>query len=208
MPATSRATKPTHEQQVLRLARKRTLLRARDLTEQGLPTVTLTRLVQSGKLKRAGRGLYSLPDAPISAHRSLAEVSVRVPKGVVCLLSALEVHEIGTQAPFEVWIAIPQHMVSPRLDRPAIRVVRMSDQALTDAVDRLRIDGVAVPVFNAARTVVDCFRFRNKIGLDVALEALREGWRLRKFTMDDLWRHAQRGRVANVMRPYIEAITS
>lgn len=126
----------------------------------------------------------------------------------MCLLSALEVHEIGTQAPFEVWIAIPQSMVSPRLDRPAIRVVRMSDAALADAVDRLKIDGVAVPVFNAARTVVDCFRFRNKIGLDVALEALREGWRLRRFTLDDLWRHAQRGRVANVMRPYIEAITS
>jgi predicted transcriptional regulator of viral defense system len=84
----------------------------------------------------------------------------------------------------------------------------MSDAALSDAVDRLKIDGVAVPVFNAARTVVDCFRFRNKIGLDVALEALREGWRLRSFTLDDLWRHSQRGRVANVMRPYIEAITS
>ena len=208
MPAITEATKPTHERQVLRLARQRTLLRARDLTELGLPTVTLPRLGQVGKLERAGRGVYSLPGAPISAHRSLAEVSIRVPKGVVCLLSALEVHEIGTQAPFEVWIAIPQHMVSPRLDRPAIRVVRMSDAALADAVDRLKIDGVAVPVFNAARTVVDCFRFRNKIGLDVALEALREGWRLRKFTLDDVWRHAQRGRIANVMRPYIEAITS
>ncbi len=208
MPVTSRATQPTHEQQVLRLARKRTLLRARDLTALGLPTVTLTRLVQAGKLERAGRGLYSLPDAPISAHRSLAEVSVRVPKAVVCLLSALEVHEIGTQAPFEVWIAIPQHMLTPRLDRPAIRVVRMSDAALADAVDRVKIDGVAVPVFNAARTVVDCFRFRNKIGLDVALEALSEGLRLRKFTLDDLWRTAERGRVANVMRPYIEAMTS
>ena len=208
MQAISRATKPTHEQRVLRLARKRILLRARDLTEQGLPTVTLTRLVQAGKLERAGRGLYSLPDAPISEHRSLAEVSVRVPKGVVCLLSALEVHEIGTQAPFEVWIAIPQHMVSPRLDRPAIRVVRMSDEALAVAVDRLKIDGVAVPVFNAARTVVDCFRFRNKIGLDVALEALREAWRMRRFTMDDLDRFAAICRVQRVMRPYLEALTA
>lgn len=208
MEATSRATEPTHEQQVLRLVRKRTLLRAGDLIEQGLPTVTLTRLVQAGKLERAGRGLYSLPDAPISEHWSLAEVSGRLPKGVVCLLSAMEVHKIGTQAPFEVWIAIPQHMVNPRLDQPAVRVVRMSDAALADGIERLKIDGVTVPVFNAARTVVDCFRWRNKIGLDVALEALREGWRLRKFTLDDLWRHAQRGRVANVMRPYIEAITS
>jgi len=208
MPATFRATKLTHEQQVLRLARKQTLVRARDLAERGLPTVTLTRLVKAGKLERAGRGLYSLPDAPISEHRSLAEVSVRVPKGVVCLLSALEVHEIGTQAPFEVWIAIPQHMASPRLDRPAIRVVRMSDAALARGIERLTIDGVKVPVFNAARTVVDCFRFRNKIGLDVALEALRDGWRQRKFVLDDLWRHATAGRVANVMRPYIEAVTT
>ena len=208
MKATVAATATTHEQQVLRLARARRLLRARDVTRQGLPTIALTRLVQAGKLERVARGLYGLPGAAISEHRSLAEVSARVPKGVVCLLSALRVHEIGTQAPFEVWIAIPPHMVSPRLDQPAIRVVRMSDAALADGVDRLKIDGVDVPVFNAARTVVDCFRFRNKIGLDVALEALRDGWTQRKFTLDDLWRHATRGRVANVMRPYIEAITA
>lgn len=208
MKATVAATTTTHEQQVLRLARARRLLRARDVTRQGLPTIALTRLVQAGKLERVARGLYGLPGAAISEHRSLAEVSARVPKGVVCLLSALRVHEIGTQAPFEVWIAIPQHMVSPRLDQPAIRVVRMSEAALTDGVDRLNIDGIDVPVFNAARTVVDCFRFRNKIGLDVALEALRDGWSQRKFTLDDLWRHATRGRVANVMRPYIEAITA
>ena len=208
MNATAAATATTHEQQVLRLARARTLLRARDVTQQGLPTIALTRLVQAGKLERVARGLYGLPGAEISEHRSLAEVSARVPRAVVCLLSALRVHEIGTQAPFEVWIAIPQHMVTPRLDQPAIRVVRMADVALAEGVERLHIDGVEVPVFNAARTVVDCFRFRNKIGLDVALEALRDGWRQRKFTMDDLWRHATSGRVANVMRPYIEAITA
>ncbi|HYN60908.1 MAG TPA: type IV toxin-antitoxin system AbiEi family antitoxin domain-containing protein [Rubrivivax sp.] len=208
MNATAAATATTHEQQVLRLARARTLLRARDVTQQGLPTIALTRLVQAGKLERVARGLYGLPGAEISEHRSLAEVSARVPRAVVCLLSALRVHEIGTQAPFEVWIAIPQHMVTPRLDQPAIRVVRMADVALAEGVERLHIDGVEVPVFNAARTVVDCFRFRNKIGLDVAIEALRDGWSQRKFTLDDLWRHATRGRVANVMRPYIEAITA
>jgi predicted transcriptional regulator of viral defense system len=208
MKAIVAATAATHEQQVLRLARARRLLRARDVTRQGLPTIALTRLVQAGKLERVARGLYGLPGAAISEHRSLAEVSARVTKGVVCLLSALRVHEIGTQAPFEVWIAIPPHMVSPRLDQPAIRVVRMSEAALTDGVDRLNIDGIDVPVFNAARTIVDCFRFRNKIGLDVALEALRDGWSQRKFTLDNLWRHATTGRVANVMRPYIEAITA
>ena len=208
MKAAAATTATTHEQQVLRLARMRTLLRARDVTQHGLPTIALTRLVQAGKLDRVARGLYGLPGAKISEHRSLAEVSARVPKGVVCLLSALRAHEIGTQAPHEVWIAIPPHMASPRLDQPAIRVVRMSDGALADGVDRLKIDGVDVPVFNAARTVVDCFRFRNKIGLDVALESLRDGLSRRKFTLDDLWRHATRCRMSNVMRPYIEAITA
>lgn len=208
MKATPAAGSTTHEQLVLRLARTRTLLRARDLTQHGLPTIALTRLVQAGKLERVSRGLYGLPGAKMSEHRSLAEVCARVPKAVVCLLSALRVHGIGTQAPFEVWIAIPHHMVTPRLDQPTIRVVRMSDDALVEGVERMRIDGIDVPVFSAARTVVDCFRFRNKIGLDVALEALRDGWRQRKFTLDELWRHATSGRVANVMRPYIESITA
>ncbi len=208
MKATAPAATSTQEQQVLRLARARKLLRARDLAEHGLPTITLTRLVQVGKLQRVARGLYGVPSAKTGEHRSLAEVSARIPRGVVCLLSALRVHEIGTQAPFEVWLAIPLHMTTPRLDQPAIRVVRMSDQALAEGVERRSIDGVKVPVFNAARTVVDCFRFRNKIGLDVALEALRDGWGKRKFTMDDLWHYASRRRVANVMRPYIEAITA
>ena len=192
----------------MRLARRRKLLRARDVAQQGLPTIALTRLVQAGQLERVARGLYGLPGAATSEHRSLAEVAARVPKGVVCLLSALRFHEIGTQAPFEVWIAIPNHVAAPRLDQPAIRVVRMSDAALAEGVQRSRIDGVDVPIFNAARTVVDCFRFRNKIGLDVALEALRDGWSKRKLKLDDLWRHSTRHRVANVMRPYIEAITA
>lgn len=208
MTATDKATASTHEQQLLCLAQARKLLRARDVAQLGLPTIALTRLVQAGKLERVARGLYGLPGAQISEHRSLAEVSARVSKGVVCLLSALRVHEIGTQAPSEVWIAIPQHMVTPRLDQPAIQVVRMSDAALAEGIEHMTIDGVDVRVFSAARTVVDCFRFRNKIGLDVALEALRDGWSQKKFTLDQLWLHATHGRVANVMRPYIEAITA
>ena len=208
MSTTTSVTAASREQRVLRLARARKLLRARDVANAGLPTITLTRLVRAGKLERVARGLYGLPGAAPSEHRSLAEVASRVPKGVVCLLSALRVHEIGTQAPFEVWLAIPQNMVTPRLDQPALRVVRMSDEALAAGVMRMNVDGVKVPVFNAAKTVADCFKFRNKIGLDVALEALRDGWTQRKFTIDELWRHATSNRVANVMRPYIEAITA
>ena len=198
----------TGEQAILQLARKRPLLRARDLAQAGLPTMALTRLVSAGQLERVARGVYSLPNQPISENRSLAEVAIQVPRGVICLVSALRVHDIGTQAPHEVWLAIPHQMLSPRLSQPALRVIRMSGPSLTEGIDRLKVDGVEVPVFNAAKTIADCFKFRNKIGLDVALEALREGWSKRKVTMDDLWRYAGINRVANVMRPYLEAITA
>jgi len=198
----------TSEQAVLQLAHQRQLLRARDLLEHGLPTITLTRLVSAGKLERIARGVYSLPNQSISENHSLAEAAIRIPRGVVCLLSALRVHNIGTQAPFEVWMAIPHHMLSPRIDQPSLRVVRMSGQALTEGIEDMIFDGVTVPVFNPAKTIVDCFKFRNKIGLDVALEALREGWNKRRVTMDDLWRYAMINRVAKVMRPYLETLTT
>ena len=198
----------TLEQAVLALAKRRPLLRARDLTERALPTVVLSRLVASGRLERVARGVYSLPGRALSEHRSLAEVALRVPRGVVCLLSALRVHGIGTQAPFEVWMAIPHHSPTPRLDQPALRAVRMSGAALSEGIEPVLIDGVKVPVFNAAKTVADCFKYRNKIGLDVALEALRDGWSQGKLSMDALWHFATIDRVANVMRPYLESVTT
>lgn len=196
------------EHAVLALAERRPLLRARDLAAQALPTVVISRLVAAGKLERVARGVYSLPGRALSEHRSLAEVALRAPRGVVCLLSALRVHGIGTQAPFEVWLAIPAHSPTPQLDRPALRVVRMSGSALTEGVELIAIDGVQVPVFNAAKTVADCFRYRNKIGLDVAIEALRDGWAQRKLTTDALWHYAAVNRVANVIRPYLESVTA
>ena len=198
----------THEQAVLELARARPLLRARDLAQQELPTIVLSRLVAAGKLERVARGVYGLPGQSISEHRSLAEVALRVPQGVVCLLSALRVHGIGTQAPFEVWLAIEHRAPIPRLDQPKIRRVRMSGVAFTEGIEHLSVDGVSVPVFNAAKTVADCFKYRNKIGLDVVLEALRDGWAQRKFTMDEIWHFATVDRVANVMRPYLESVTT
>jgi len=198
----------THEQAVLALAKQRQLLRARDLAEHQLPTVVLSRLVAAGKLERVTRGIYSLPDRALNEHRSLAEVALRVPRGVVCLLSALRVHGIGTQAPFEVWLAIPHGTPIPRIEKPAVHAVRMSGAALTEGIERILVDGVEVPVFNAAKTVADCFKYRNKIGLDVALEALRDGWTQRKLTMDRLWHYATIDRVANVMRPYLESVAA
>lgn len=208
---TSSMSSPLHstqEQTVLALAAKRPLLRARDLAQVAIPTIVLSRLVAAGKLERVARGVYGLPGRAVSEHRSLAEVTLRVPKGVICLLSALRVHGIGTQAPFEVWLAISNRAPIPRLDHPEIHVVRMSGSAFTDGIEKLIVDGVDVPVFNAAKTVADCFKYRNKIGIDVALEALRDGWARRKFTMDDIWHYATIDRVANVMRPYLESVTA
>lgn len=202
------ALETTQEEATMELARRQTLVRARDLAIHGLPTVVLSRLVAAGKLERLARGVYSLPGQPVSEHRSLAEVALRVPKGVVCLLSALRVHGIGTQAPFEVWVALPPNAPTPRLEQPALRVVRMSGAALTEGVESIEIDSVQVPVFNASKTVADCFKYRNKIGLDVALEALRDGWHQGKLPMDALWHYGTVNRVANVMRPYLQSVTA
>jgi predicted transcriptional regulator of viral defense system len=193
---------------VLELAGTQTLLRPQDLVALGLPTVALTRLVAAGQLQRVARGVYALPGQAVGEHRSLAEVALRVPRGVVCLLSALRVHGIGTQAPFEVWLALPQGMSAPRLTQPALRLVRMSGAAFSQGVMHVAVDGVQVAVFNPAKTIADCFKYRNKIGLDVALEALRDGWQQRKVTMDDLFAYAAVNRVANVMRPYLESLVA
>jgi len=198
----------TGEEKVLRLAGRQPILRAREVARAGIPTVALSRLVDAGTLVRLGRGLYGLPNQSMSAGRGLAEAAIRIPRAVVCLLSALQAHGIGTQAPFQVWLALPQGMTTPRSDNATLRIVHMSPAMLEDGVMHMKFDGVRVPVFNAAKTVVDCFRFRNKIGLDVALEALRDGWRKRQFTLDALWRHAATGRMTNVMRPYIESLVA
>jgi predicted transcriptional regulator of viral defense system len=194
-------------QEILDIARARGIIRPRDLTALGLHRVALTRLVRQGLLTRVNRGLYTLPDRQMSAHGSLSEVASKYPQGIVCLLSALRVHELTTQSPFEVWLAIPNKARVPKVDYPPLRIVRFSGKALTEGIEEHVIDGVTVRVSNVARTVVDCFKFRNKIGLDVALEALREAWDKKRVRMDDLWRYATLFRVANVMRPYMESLS-
>jgi len=200
----------TSQESVLDLARTRGLLRPLDLDARGLSRVSLTRLVRQGRLARIGRGLYALPDRSVSAHEALAEVACRHPRAVVCLLSALRFHELTTQAPFAVWLAIPNKARPPRLEYPPLRIVRFSEAALTEGVEEQAIDGVPVRITSLPRTVADCFKYRNKIGLDVALEALKEalgrGGRGRRTTIDALWRYAQFDRVANIMRPYLESL--
>ena len=191
---------------ILDLAAERGLIRPRDLTERGLPTVALTRLVRQGRLQRVGRGLYALPDRPVSEHSTLAEVARKHPQAIVCLLSALRFHDLTTQSPFEVWLAIPNKARAPKMDYPPLRIVRFSGEALNVGVEDHVIDGVPVRVTSVARTVADCFKFRNKIGLDVALEALQEAWRAKRVSMDELWHYATLCRVTNVMRPYMESL--
>lgn len=193
-------------QKILDLAAERGLIRPRDLTERGLPTVALTRLVRQGRLQRVGRGLYSLPDRPVSEHNALAEVVRKHPQAIICLLSALRFHGLTTQSPFEVWLAISNKARSPKMDYPPLRIVRYSGASLTHGVEDHVVDDVPVRVTSIARTVADCFKFRNKIGLDVALEALQEAWRAKRVSMDELWRYATLCRVANVMRPYMESL--
>jgi len=196
----------TTADKLLELVRAQGLLRPRDLAPQGIPRVALTRAVRRGQLERVRRGLYGLVARPVSAHGTLAEVARRVPRGVVCLLSALRFHDLTTQAPFEVWLAIDNKAATPKLDYPPLRLVRFSGAALAEGVEEHVVDGVTVRVTNVAKTVADCFKYRNKIGLDVALEALRDAWNGKRMTSDEIWHYAKIDRVANVMRPYLESL--
>ncbi len=198
--------KTTLAARTLKLANQRGVLRARDLADQAIPAVILSRLVASGQLTRLSRGLYSLPTRTPSEQHQLAEVAARSPTAVFCLLTALRFHEITTQNPHELWIALPNKSKSPRIDYPPLRTVRYSGDALTKGIEIHTVDGVTVRVYSIAKTVADCFKFRNKIGLDVAMEALREARRGRRATSEDLWRFAKVCRVANVMRPYLESL--
>lgn len=192
---------------ILELAQQRHVLRAADVREQGWSPQLLIRLHQAGKLQRVARGLYSLPEAEVTEHQTLIEVCQRVPKAVLCLLSALQFHEIGTQMPHEVWIALPEGTQTPRLDYPALRVTRLRGAAYSEGIQTRMEHGVPIRVYSVAKTVTDCFKFRHKIGLDVALEALKDAWRSRKLTMAELSHFARINRVERVMQPYLETVT-
>ncbi|MBP6531092.1 MAG: AbiEi antitoxin N-terminal domain-containing protein [Burkholderiales bacterium] len=180
--------------------------RSRELVAAGFTRSELSRGVATGELVRVGRGLYALPGVELSEHGSLATVAKRAPGVVFCLLTALRLHELTTQAPFEVWIAIGNKSHPPRLDYPPLRTMRFSEASLRAGVETRAIDGVPVHVTGVAKTVADCFKFRNKIGLDVALEALRDALKSRNANADELWKYAKINRVTNVMRPYLDAV--
>lgn len=198
----------TDQQRALSLSRRARGVTPRELADLGIHRQVLTRLVARGEIERVARGVYRLPNRPITENQGLALAAAAVPQGVICLLSALQYHGIGTQMPSEVWLALDRRAWRPKLSYPPLRIVRFTGKALTAGVATHRMEGRPVKVYGAAKTVADCFKYRNKIGLDVALEALREGWRGRHFTMDELDRYAVICRVQRVMRPYLEALVA
>jgi len=197
-------TAPDHR--VKTLLRRTGTARSRELVAAGLSRSQLSRMVAAGELVRVVRGLYAPIGYEPGEQTALVAVAKRAPQAVFCLLTALRFHDLTTQAPFEVWIAIGNKDHPPRLDYPPLRAVRFSADSLAAGVEVHKVEGVPLRVTGVPKTVADCFKFRNKIGLDVALEALREARRMRKTTADELWRYAKLDRVANVMRPYLEAV--
>jgi predicted transcriptional regulator of viral defense system len=197
--------KSLKSERVVAALRKAAVMRSRDLIDLGISREYLSKLCKQGIIERVARGLYRLPNAEISAQHTMVEAVKRVPHGVICLLSALRFHGLTTQSPFEVWLAINVKARLPKTDIP-IRVVRFSGSASTEGIEQHLVEGVKLRVYSIAKTVADCFKYRNKIGLEVALEALREAQRSRRASMDDFWLFAKVCRVTNIMRPYLEVV--
>jgi len=197
----------TKIQIIERLAKKKGSIRARDLIRRGLPSVYLGRLVRQGRLVRRTRGVYAPADQEISGTHDWELACLRVPNGVLCLLSALFYHRIGTQNPANVWMAIDVKAWRPRVDYPRMRIVRFSGPALSHGIMTVKAGRASLRVYDPAKTVADCFKYRHKIGLEVAVEALREGWRAKKFSLEELAEAARICRVRNVIQPYLEMLT-
>jgi predicted transcriptional regulator of viral defense system len=197
----------TKIQIIERLAKKKGSIRARDLIRRGLPSVYLGRLVRQGRLVRRARGVYAPADQEISGTHDWELACLRVPNGVLCLLSALFYHRIGTQNPANVWMAIDVKAWRPRVDYPRMRIVRFSGPALSHGIMTVKAGRASLRVYDPAKTVADCFKYRHKIGLEVPVEALREGWRAKKFSLEELAEAARICRVRNVIQPYLEMLT-
>jgi predicted transcriptional regulator of viral defense system len=195
----------SRQQQILELARTKGIIRAEDLEAVGISRNYLYRMHREGLLEKSAVGLYNLPEAPVTENSFLAEVAKRLPQAVVCLISALSYHGITTQIPHEIWLTIPRGSWRPDVEYPPLNLTYVSGPAYSFGIQEHVINGVAVKIYSPAKTIADCFKFRNKVGLDVAIEAIREAWRSRKVTMDDLIEAAGVDRVSKIMRPYLEA---
>lgn len=196
----------TQIHRVLELARQKGLLRGSDLVEIAVPRVVLARMTSKGLLERVAQGIYREPGALGSEYESLATIAIKSPQAVFCLLTALQFHELTTQLPRQVWIAMPRGSHTPKIHYPPIKLVQFANEAYVEGVEVVERDKVKLRVYCVAKTIADCFKHRNKIGIDVAIEALRDALSQKKVSADDLWYYAKICRVANVMRPYLEAV--
>lgn len=196
----------TKREQLIELFKEYDILRPRDVVAKGISRNYLNKLFNEGVLDRPGRGLYALKNADFDQNKTLIEVSKKIPNGVICLLSALQFHELTTQIPFEVWLAIDTKAHKPKYNYPPVRIYWFSDKTLSYGVEEHKVKNSMVKVFTPAKTVADCFKYRNKIGLDVALEALSEAWSNKKVTMSELFEAAKVCRVRNIMQPYLESL--
>ncbi len=195
------------KEEVLRLAGMK-ILQSKELEARGVSRMQLRRLVAEGVLERTQRGLYIAKDFVVDAHISLGEVAVRAPKAVIGLLSALRFHGLTTENPSDVYIMLPVGTKRPRMMNPRLEVSWSKPEMLVSGIEEHVICGVNVRITTPARTVVDCFKYRSKVGLNVAVEALHDAWRKKKAAADDLWNQAALCRVGNVMKPYFESLSA
>jgi len=198
-------TRISKRQRALALLRSRGLLRPADLKRKGLPVDYLLDFKRRGLAEVIARGVYAPIGHEPTENHSYAVVAKRVPHGVICLLSALSFHRLTTQNPAQVWLAVDQKAWSPRPSYPPIRLVRFTGEALTSGIEKHLVEGVSLHVYGVAKTIADLFKFRYKVGLDVALEALRDGLKERRTNRDEIVRYARICRVAKVMQPYLES---
>jgi predicted transcriptional regulator of viral defense system len=183
------------------------VLRARTLVASGLSRQRIKELTDAGGLLHLGRGLYSLPDSPVTENHDLALVAARVPQGVICLSSALQFHGLTTVSPWRIHVMLPRGARPPHIDHPPITLVYAGDSAYHAGIEEHMIEGVSVKVTSVAKTIADCFKYRSRVGLDVALAALKQAIEERRTTRAEIRQHAQVCRVENVMRPYVEALS-
>jgi predicted transcriptional regulator of viral defense system len=201
------SSKSSKSMLLIEALKKRGIMRAGDIEALGMSRESLAKMLEKGVVERLSRGLYTLSGQSHSENFSLAQVSVLIPQGVICLLSALQFHHLTTQLPFEIWTAIGNKTWPVRRPELPVRLVRFSFATLSSGIEEHIIDKVPVKIFCPAKTVADCFKFRNKIGLDVAIESLRSCLRKRLCTLDEIWHYAKICRVTNVIRPFLEAVT-
>ena len=193
------------KERILDIAGRLGVTTAADVEAVGISRNHLYELCKAGKIERTARGLYRIPGALSTEHGALIEVAKRVPKGVICLLSALRFHDLTTQIPHEVWVTVPRGSWRPQMDYPPLNLTYVSGESYAFGIREHMVQGIAIKVYTPAKTVADCFKFRNKVGLDVAIESLREVWWSRLASVDELTEAANVCRVFRVMRPYLEA---